>query len=289
MVRGAGLEPSFLMGNWKGKLREFEDFCLIDKNFTNKVIRGHIQKLSKLFEFSGDKVSKKHIRIFLYNIKNTRKIKTYSNYLCSFKRFFGDFLSSDIMDSFDFPRIPPNVVMVPSKKELQKFFYALPECKKPFNAPKYKALFLLSASSGLRHGELQSLRRKDVNLKDRMLIPKTHITDRTKRSWISFYTSEADDYLDYLTKLSANDKAFPIRHCVDEAIRKAKEKTRLNINLQILRKWFCCEMGELSVPDRYIDAFCGRVPRSVLARHYTDYSPLRLKRIYDKAGLKVLS
>jgi len=40
--------------------------------------------------------------------------------------------------------------------------------------------------------------------------------------------------------------------------------------------------------DRYVDAFCGRVPRSVLARHYTDFSPERLKRVYDKAGLKVL-
>jgi len=48
-------------------------------------------------------------------------------------------------------------------------------------------------------------------------------------------------------------------------------------------------MGELGVQDRYIDAFCGRVPKSILARHYTDYSPERLKRRYDKAGLKVLS
>ena len=29
------------------------------------------------------------------------------------------------------------------------------------------------------------------------------------------------------------------------------------------------------------------VPRSVLARHYTDSSPERLKRIYDGAGLRV--
>jgi len=48
------------------------------------------------------------------------------------------------------------------------------------------------------------------------------------------------------------------------------------------------EMGELGVADRYVDAFCGRVPRSVLARHYTDFSPERLKRVYDKVGLKVL-
>jgi len=48
-------------------------------------------------------------------------------------------------------------------------------------------------------------------------------------------------------------------------------------------------MGNLGVPDRYIDAFCGRVPKSVLAKHYTDYSPKKLKRIYEKADLKVLS
>jgi len=45
----------------------------------------------------------------------------------------------------------------------------------------------------------------------------------------------------------------------------------------------------LGVLDRYVDAFCGRVPISVLARHYTDYSPEKLKEIYDKAGLKALS
>ena len=39
-----------------------------------------------------------------------------------------------------------------------------------------------------------------------------------------------------------------------------------------------CEMGMLGVADRYIGAFCGRVSKSVLARHYTDYSPEKLKR-----------
>jgi len=50
-----------------------------------------------------------------------------------------------------------------------------------------------------------------------------------------------------------------------------------------------CEMGRLRVPDRYVDAFCGRAPKTVLARRYTDYSPEKLKEIYDKAGLRVLS
>ena len=48
-------------------------------------------------------------------------------------------------------------------------------------------------------------------------------------------------------------------------------------------------MGRLGVADRYVDAFCGRVPKSVLARHYTDFGPERLKEIYDRANLSVLS
>jgi len=70
---------------------------------------------------------------------------------------------------------------------------------------------------------------------------------------------------------------------------ETKLKTGLNITPQVLREWFACEMGKLSVPDRYVDAFCGRVPRSVLARHYTDFIPEKLKEIYDKANLKILS
>ena len=48
-------------------------------------------------------------------------------------------------------------------------------------------------------------------------------------------------------------------------------------------------MAKLGVPSEYIGAFCGRIPRSILAKHYLDYSPERLKAIYDRAKLKVLS
>jgi len=58
---------------------------------------------------------------------------------------------------------------------------------------------------------------------------------------------------------------------------------------QVLREWFCAEMGRLGVPDRYVDALCGRVPKSVLAKHYTDYLPVKLKEIYDSAEVKTLN
>jgi hypothetical protein len=55
------------------------------------------------------------------------------------------------------------------------------------------------------------------------------------------------------------------------------EKTGIDITPQTLREWFCCEFGSLGVPDRYVDAFCGRLPKTVLARRYTDYSPQRAR------------
>lgn len=48
-------------------------------------------------------------------------------------------------------------------------------------------------------------------------------------------------------------------------------------------------MGALEMSDRYVDAFCGRTPKYVLARHYTDYNPESLHRICEEANLKVLS
>jgi intergrase/recombinase len=83
--------------------------------------------------------------------------------------------------------------------------------------------------------------------------------------------------------LPISDKTF------NKVWKRAYAKTGIHVTPQVLRDWFCKEMGDLGIPDRYIDAFCGRVPRSVLAKHYTGKRLQRLKRIYDKAGLKVLS
>jgi intergrase/recombinase len=47
-------------------------------------------------------------------------------------------------------------------------------------------------------------------------------------------------------------------------------------------------MLRLGVSETYVDALCGRVPKSVLARHYTDFSPEKLLVIYGEAALKVL-
>jgi len=76
---------------------------------------------------------------------------------------------------------------------------------------------------------------------------------------------------------------------VVELWKSAREKTGIDITPQKLRQWFCSEMLKLRVSEIYIDAFCGRVPKSVLARHYSDFSPQKLKEIYAKASICILS
>ncbi len=202
---------------------------------------------------------------------------------CYFKRY----LKMDLTDSFQFPKQPYYPKRVPTKEQLQEFYKALPTLKED-------ALFLLYATSGLRKSEILSMRLEDLDLNRRMFIPKVHIGN-TKKSWIGFFNEEAKEALmKYLAKCEKNPQYHRKIRVFNPSKsptmwRVAREKTGLKITPKVLRDWFCCQMGELGVPDRYIDAFCGRVPKSILARHYTDYSPQRLKRIYDKAGLTVLS
>ena len=62
----------------------------------------------------------------------------------------------------------------------------------------------------------------------------------------------------------------------------------VKITIQKLRRWFATEMSRCGVDATYIDAFCGRTPSSVPEKHYLDYSPERLREIYDEAGITVL-
>ena len=110
---------------------------------------------------------------------------------------------------------------------------------------------------------------------------------------MSFYNEEAEKALEEyasMRKQSRSTRFFPMAREEEKKLwRLARDKTGLNVTPQRLREWFCCELGSLGVQDRYIDAFCGRVPKSVLARHYSDYSPQRLREIYERANLRVLA
>jgi len=247
-----------------------------------RLIKKHLEAIRK----KPRAVTKEDLRTYLMSIKESMAPSTYKNILASLKRFYRDFLGiQNLVNTFKFPELNFKPIKVPNKAELQAFYKAL-------KAPRAQALFLIYATSGLRKTEVISLDRfRDVDFENRTLTPNKE-GNQSKHVWISFYNEEAERELKaYLaSRKDSGPRLFPTssRHVL-RIFKRATEATGIKITPQILRDWFCSEMGALGVPDRYVDAFCGRVPKSVLARHYTDFSPEKLKRIYDKAGLRVLS
>jgi len=268
-----------------GLLEDFNDFLVVDLRNAERTAYEKVWYMRKFLSGLNkplEDVTRRDVREFLRGID---KPWTYKNALASFKTFFRDYLQRpEIVESFRFPTEPFKPKTIPKTEDLVRFYYAI-------ETIKGKALFLLYATSGLRRNEILTLLFDDVDFQKRMITPNNH-KGTTKNSWVSFYNEEAERVLrEYLqTRRDKNPKLFPMSRKEDRKLwRSAREKTGLDITPKQLRDWFCEQMSELGVAERYIDAFCGRVPKSILAKHYTDYSPEKLKAIYDKAGLKVLT
>jgi len=260
---------------------------LIDRQLREKTVKRYLLEIRRLFknlDFDPVNATKADVRNYLMKFKDI-PANSYANILKTLRVFYKDYLGKpEVIEGFKFPPRPFNIVFIPSKRELQEFYLWLKE-------PLAKALFLFYSTTGLRREEVLKLKIGDIDFEKRLIIPKKD--SRTKKTWITFYNDEAEkalkEYLGSFQGLNKEAKLFPVSEgYFRKRYKKFEKESGIRITPQILREWFACEMGRLGVPDRYVDAFCGRVPRSVLARHYTDFSPEKLKEIYDKANLKVL-
>jgi integrase len=271
----------------KQLLERFYDFQIVDLRRAKRTAYEKvwfIKKLLKTVNKNPNEVTREDLRAFLKTLEDY-SAAYYKNALMAIKVFFRDYMEKpELTASFRFPHQPYKPKHIVSREELKRFHQAI-------ETPKEKALFLLYATTGLRRQEILSLKPEDIDFKKRMITPNNHLGE-TKKSWCSFYNEEAEQALNqYLaTKNSRSKRVFPMqRHETVQLWKSAKEKTGLNITPQKLRQWFCSEMLRLGVSDTYVDAFCGRVPKSVLARHYTDFSPEKLREIYENVHFHILS
>jgi integrase len=268
-------------------LERFRDFQIVDLRRSKRTAYEKVWLIKRLFKTIGKKpneMSREDLRCFLKSLENL-SAATYKNALMALKVFFRDFLElPEVVASFKFPHQVFKPKQIVSKEQVQEFY----EC---LETSKERALFMLYATTGLRREEILSLKPENIDFSKRMITPNNH-EGETKKSWVSFYNDEAEIVLkEYLAakKQSRSQRLFPMqRDEVVELWKTAKDKTGIDITPQKLRQWFCSEMLRLGVSETYIDAFCGRVPKSVLARHYADFSPQKLKEIYEKANIKIL-
>ena len=279
MAPGGGFEPPrpLRVTDLAGALKGFQDFLVVDQGLTKRTAKRYYSIISRVISQSSE-VTTDALRSILKSVENTN---TRANYVKAFRVFFKRYLGLSVADGFKIPQPTPKPIKVPPKEDLQAFFYALPSLQS-------KTAFLLWATTGRRRDEVLTLTLSDIDLDERLIIRRVE-RGGTKREWVSIFNEEAQEYLRQYLKTNPNpNRLFSYKH-IRNAFKEAEEATGVKVTPQILREWFCNEMANLGAPDRYIDAFCGRTPKTILAKHYTDYTPQRLKKIYDQAGLKVLS
>jgi integrase len=268
-------------------LTRFREFLKVDLRRSDKTAYEHTYYIKKFLNELPKPVESatvEDVREYLKGLKSVSSAQ-YKNILMSLKVFFRDFLKMpEVVSSFKFPHQVFKPKQILCKEQLVQFYKCLETVKE-------RALFILYATTGLRRDEILSVRPEDIDIDKRMITPNSH-EGETKKSWVSFYNEEAESALnEYLAikKPSRSQRLFPMqRDEVVELWKSARKKTGIDITPQKLRQWFCSEMLRLGISETYVDAFCGRVPKSVLARHYTDFSPQKLEEIYERANIKIL-
>lgn len=271
--------------NWAESGAQFYDYCSVDERLEPRVCKDYKNQALRFLRFSEGEVSRESARAYLQSYIG-KAPKTYNNELTGLRAFVGRFLKRpEFVEGFKKAHVSQNYdVELPTKTQLKMGFEGLTDDRE-------RAIYLFYASSGLRHTEgLKLNRHEDIDYELRSV--KSRHSTRTKKAGVSFYNEECELYLKrYLdARKDDSERLFCIGFREFVRIwRKASESAGVKIGPQILRKWHSTELGELGVPDRYVDVFQGRAPQKVIGKFYTGRDFERLKRIYDKAGLRVLA
>lgn len=265
-------------------LEEYEAYATNVLNRSERTLNQHRRYVGRLLrgaQKAPSEIDEADIITYLESEQPMSDSKR-QNVLSALRVFFREFVGTEVADDFELPTTTPQPTKVPTKEELQTFYDVI-------SNSKYRAIFLMYATSGLRSAELLGLTMDDIDEGSRMLIPDKQ--SEVKKTWVSFYNEEAAKAFEAFKpeREQGDDRAFQAsKPTVNTTFRRLSEKSGVKITPQMLRRWFASEMSSLGVGSNYVDAFCGRTPDSVLEKHYLDYSPRKLKQIYDEAGLTVL-
>nr|WP_011225135.1 tyrosine-type recombinase/integrase [Sulfolobus islandicus]CAG38170.1 integrase [Sulfolobus islandicus] len=176
-----------------------------------------------------------------------------------------------------------------------------------------KAFFLLLAESGLRVGEVYSLKMDQLDLENRII--KVMKESETKRAYISFVHKETKEWLqgvyfpyreefirtyEHVVKQIGADveawkqKLFPfqladLRASIKEGMKKVLGK---EFRLYDLRSFFASYLIKNGVSPMIVNILQGRAPPAqfqILQNHYFVMSEIELQKIFDEKGPKLLS
>jgi|CXWL01.1.fsa_nt_gi integrase len=263
--------------NGKSSIEDYEKFAK-ELKLDEKTITNHLSTISRFLAHSKGVIDINSVKEFL---DSNDSLSWKSNQIKALRKYIRDFLKlGNWIDEFKFSKSNAEIRTVPTDEDLVKFLQLLPK--------QTQVIALVLVTSGLRIGEVLSLRFVNIANELNMIdVSKVHEGD-TKHSWLSFVTQQTIEILyEYLREINFDyedeSKLFSnSSRVVQNNFEQASEKIGFKLKPHTLRMVFTEKCTLSGIKDKYINAFCGRVSKSVLAKNYTDYSPTSLKREYEK-------
>lgn len=267
-----------IITDYDSTIESYKIFARQELKLEEATIENQKFAILSFLRHSNGKINKETVKTYL---DSNDSVSWKSNHLKALRRYVRDFLKlGRWIEEFHFTKASYKPKKdLPTDKQLALFFNEL--------GHQEQIIFLLLHNSGLRIGEILSLKLSNLDFEQNMIDASDIHKGKTKSSWYSFFTSQTSEYLQgYLNENALSDpnnKIFSISvRSVQQDFKTASKKLGVNIYPHLLRTIFTEKCRKAEIKDDYINAFCGRIPKTVLAKHYTDYSPSALRQQYDK-------
>ncbi len=252
-------------------------FAQTELKLSDSSIKNQKSAITNFLNHSNGIINEKSVKEYL---ESNESVSWKSNQLKALRRFIRDYLKLGLwIENFEFEKLKAKIKNIPSDEQLLEFFNDLPH-------DQTKLLFLILHNSGLRIGEVLQILISNINFETHMIDASNVHSGVTKSSWISFVTSQTIQQIANFVKnnnLSFNSKLFSIsERTAQQHFKDTSHLTDITINPHLLRTVFTEKCTIAKIPDKYIDAFCGRISDSMISKHYADYSPTKLKEQYCK-------
>ena len=297
-------------------IRQFLEYCEIEKNQSQKTLTNYAHYLGRFLEFAGDlELSKidlnliKKYRLYLnryeFRPNEPLTVKTQNYHIIALRAFLKYCVKRDWKslepEKVELSKIPQRTVEYLARDELQMLFDAVDTSK--ITGLRNRAILELLYSTGLRISELVSLNRNQINLergefqirgKGRK-VRIVFISDRAKR-WLKEYLNAREDFLDplFLNHRRPRDKKDEEldvkgehRRLTEYTIQEMVRTTAYNAGIvkkvtpHTLRHSFATELLINGADIRSVQEMLGHASITT-TQIYTHISNKKLKEIHRK-------
>lgn len=234
------------------KIENYEEYAVNELGISQSTVNNQKSAIRGFLNYSQGTINKETVKSYLESNDST---SWKSNQLKALRKFIRDYLSlGNWINEFVFSKENAKIKKtIPNADQLALFCSRLDY--------QVQMIFLILVTSGLRVGEVLDLEIDNIDFETNMIdVSKIHQSN-TKSSWISFMTNQVMKFIANFIEDITTDKIFTISYkSVQENFQKVSEKTEIKINPHLLRTVFTEKCTKSGIEEKYIDAFCGRIP-----------------------------